>query len=1076
MAIGWNWTVKIVSFLLLKVAIAQRAVAEPIALFGNGAIAQNIVPDNTLGEESSTVTPNVEINGVQSDRIEGGAQRGANLFHSFSEFNVENGRGAYFANPAGIENILGRVTGVNPSDILGTLGVQGNADLFLINPNGIVFGENARLDLGGSFYGSTADSVLFPDGVEFSATDTQTEPLLTINVPIGLNIGDNPGEIVNRSFVRNSAGDDFVGLEVTPGKNLTLVGGNVNFEGGEATASGGRIELGGLQQAGVITFNDGSLSFPEDATRADLTLSNFADIDVRGTGGGNIVINARNLSLKGESGSSAIRAGITAASTDSEAQAGDIIVNATDDVTINESVISNRVELEAVGNAGDAIIATGSLSLTNGGGVTASTLGRGNAGSLKITASDTITIDGESSDSIPSAIASQVGLEADGEGGNIIITTSSLSLADGGFVSATTFGQGNAGSVEITANDTIMIDGENSNGSSSSINNGVNPDAEGEGGDIAITTDSLFLTNGGEVDASTDGRGNAGSLKITASGTVTIDGESSDGTPSAAVSQVNPGAEGEGANIAITTGSLSLTNGGAVSSATGGQGNAGSIEITASDTIMIDGEKSDGFVSGVSSGVSFVQGEAGNVTITTGSLSLTNGGFVSSATEGQGNAGSLKITASDTITIDGESSEGFGSTVNSLVNPGAEGNGGNVTITTDSLFLSNDGQVSATTFGQGNAGDVNINASQLTLQSQGMLTVRGGENSNPGSLTITADNITLNDRSSIEADTESGSQGNITINTQLLTLQNNSEISTNATGTATGGNININANDGFIIAAPEENSDITANATQATGGRVFIDAANLYGIEPREQLTPQSDITASSELGSEFSGIVEINTPNVDPNRDLVQLPTQTTETEIVRACSPSDTDKQSEFVIPGRGGLPPSPEAPFFSDSVAVDWITRPPQNQDSEPEVTTNSATNKPIIEAQGWIVDENNEIVLIAHNQNDAWQNLPQCQESGVKGQRSGVQNHSLLPNDSEQNTLIASTQPKSLTAKVPERISIERFNVKGNTVFDTEELTQVLAPYTDKSLSFAELLQVRSAVTDYYTKRGYITSGA
>jgi len=174
-----------------------------ITLFSSGlflpekAVAQ-ITPDQTLGEESSVVVPNQEIRGIDSDRVEGGARRNSNLFHSFQKFNVESGRGVYFSNPDGIANILTRVTGQEISNINGTLGALGNANLFLINPNGIVFGPGARLDVQGSFVGSTADSILF-ENYEFSATNPNAPPLLTINVPTGLQMGNNPGEIVVRS-------------------------------------------------------------------------------------------------------------------------------------------------------------------------------------------------------------------------------------------------------------------------------------------------------------------------------------------------------------------------------------------------------------------------------------------------------------------------------------------------------------------------------------------------------------------------------------------------------------------------------------------------------------------------------------------------------------------------------------------------------------------------------------------------------------------------------------------------------------------------------------------------------------
>ncbi|NEQ98106.1 MAG: filamentous hemagglutinin N-terminal domain-containing protein, partial [Cyanothece sp. SIO2G6] len=143
------------------------------------------IPDATLGEERSQVIPQ----DAWSDRIEGGAIRGTNLFHSFVEFSVDDGRSVYFGNPVGIERILSRVTGTNESNIFGTLGVDGTADLFLLNPNGIVFGPNARLDVAGSFVASTADRILFADNQMFSTVEPELPSLLTINVPTGLQYG-----------------------------------------------------------------------------------------------------------------------------------------------------------------------------------------------------------------------------------------------------------------------------------------------------------------------------------------------------------------------------------------------------------------------------------------------------------------------------------------------------------------------------------------------------------------------------------------------------------------------------------------------------------------------------------------------------------------------------------------------------------------------------------------------------------------------------------------------------------------------------------------------------------------------
>jgi filamentous hemagglutinin family protein len=283
-----------------------------------------IVPDNSLGNENSVVTPNVNIRGINSNRIDGGAVRGGNLFHSFQEFNIREGQGAYFSNPDNIINILTRVTGGNISQILGTLGVLGNANLFFINPAGIVFGPNARLDVGGSFFATTADGILFENGFEFAASNPQAPPLLTINMPLGLNIRENPGTIVNQTLpqlvrldespLRNDAG--FLipqGLNVPRNQTLALIGGDVIFDNGVAISPGSRIQLGGLSEPGIIELtNVGAngtpiLQFPDNIQRGNVALTNESQINVRGNGGGDVNINARNVEISGDS---VIRVGI----------------------------------------------------------------------------------------------------------------------------------------------------------------------------------------------------------------------------------------------------------------------------------------------------------------------------------------------------------------------------------------------------------------------------------------------------------------------------------------------------------------------------------------------------------------------------------------------------------------------------------------------------------------------------------------------------------------------------------------------------------------------------------------------
>ncbi|OLT63572.1 hypothetical protein BJP37_29995 [Moorena bouillonii PNG] len=196
-------------------------------LLASPTLAQ-IIPDSTLGDENSQVTPNQTIRGAVADLIEGGAIRDSNLFHSFLEFNVGNGQRVYFANPDGITNILTRVTGSNLSQILGTLGVNGSANLFLLNPNGIGFGANSRLDVAGSFVASTADSAVFDNGFNFSASDPNAPPLLTINIPTGLQYGSNPGSV-------NVIGAT---LGIDTGQTMALLGGEVNLNGATVEVPG----------------------------------------------------------------------------------------------------------------------------------------------------------------------------------------------------------------------------------------------------------------------------------------------------------------------------------------------------------------------------------------------------------------------------------------------------------------------------------------------------------------------------------------------------------------------------------------------------------------------------------------------------------------------------------------------------------------------------------------------------------------------------------------------------------------------------------------------------------------------
>ncbi|WP_199249897.1 filamentous hemagglutinin N-terminal domain-containing protein [[Phormidium] sp. ETS-05] len=811
----------------------------------NPDLAQGqIIPDNSLGNESSRITP-MTINGLPTDRIDGGAIRGSNLFHSFSEFNIEAGKGAYFTNPNGINNIFSRVTGSNRSNINGTLGVLGNANLFFINPNGIVFGPNARLDLRGSFVGATAESVLFDQGIEWGTSNPQAAPLLTVNIPIGLQFRSNPGTIEVQSTS---------GLEVAPGQTLALLGGDINLNGGKLNATGGSIQLGAYE---------GSLfSAPVLAPGMNIRLSNGAAI-----------LNNSNLDNSPDN--------IT---DDANGNLGNINIRANSLVELIDSFV--ETDNKSSGNGGNINITTMRLHLGNQAYIATSTYGGGAGGNLTINASEAVTLIGEGQDVFVQTIESKLfnntltitdrvaglfaGTQGPGNAGTIQVNTPSLFLDNGAVIFGPTFGSGTGGRIQLRASEIEVISGGIS--SSSHYLNGA---STGNTGEIEIETGQLILREGARLANTTFTSGDGGNLEVKASEFVELASTPVGSVVGTGMFANSIGRTGNSGNIIIETPSLRVRDGARISVTSGFDTGNGEIDIGGkggnivirADTVELTGVSADGNFQSSLSSATFTGADGGNISIETGALILGGGAEISANTLGVGNAGNIEISARDLVQLSGRDAVGLKPTVIQSDTRGA-GAGGNITIDTRRLEVSDRAFISTSTFGSGHGGSINVHA----RESVELLGIGYSEFAEKVIQNFFNRTISLDDRiTGIYAGTQgSGNAGNIEIETGQLLLQDGSILFTPTFSAGSGGEINILASERVEI----QGSGIGASVlTSGVGGSITIDT--------KQVILGQGTLVANSTVGDGNAGnivvlaseLVQLDSTPVGTNwhRDLFQ-------------------------------------------------------------------------------------------------------------------------------------------------------------------------------------------------------------
>lgn len=818
-----------------------------------------ITLDGTMGPSGPLTGPDYVI----SDNL--GQLKGTNLFHSFGEFNVLTGESATFTGPDVIENVIGRVTGGNESFIDGLIKSEIlDADLFLLNHWGFMFGPHATLDLNGSFHVSTGDYLKLSDG-GILYVDPAEASVLTVAPPEAFGfLGDNHARI---SFQESM-------LSVPAGETLSIVGGDIDIAGGSLGTHGGRINLVSVASAGEVTSHMDIASF-EQLGEIDIREEGYVNTsgDPAGTvfiRGGNLTVDYSSIDSSSDGSSDGGNIDIRLKEDLVLANEGRIVADAdydgdASDVTIEAHNISIsaggyiKTRSYSSGDAGEISLTVGTLEINEESSVESSTEGSGDAGNITVTATDMISISGSADNVFRTGISSEaflcsgdagdihvstpnITLEsgvistesvlASGNSGDVHVEVGSLELTGGALITSGTSGPGKGGAITVNATDSISIADfgsalESTTGSS------------GNAGSISVCTPALIIKDYGYIEATTFGDGNAGDVFLEV-GNLTL---KDSGRISTEVSLFKAG---RGGNITVSaTDSIFISHqssdsfvSAGISTRTNGSGDGGTISMSTPTLIMNDGT--------ISAGASIISsGRAGDISLNVGSLTLMDGASIDTSTLGVGDGGELNITA-ETVSLSGYSVNVWGDFIVSGIASitGSEGNGGNIVLDARTLTLTDGSQISAFSSGNGAGGGLNITAVTVSLSGY---SVDGERNVYSSGLYNSAES--------------EGHAGSISLDVGSLMVSNGATIGTWSRGAGNGGEIRIVAetvslsgygaiSEGIFLSSLDSDSFAEGNA-----GNIILNAGTLT-------LTDGAQITSSSR-GDGDGGEVGITAESV---------------------------------------------------------------------------------------------------------------------------------------------------------------------------------------------------------------------
>jgi filamentous hemagglutinin family protein len=788
-----------------------------------------VATDGSLGTGRLLNGPNVLIPAHL------GRTAGANLFHSFSAFNVGRGESAFFTELAGISNVFARVTGGGRSEIFGTIRVEGNvANLYLINPAGFLFGAGASLNVPAAFHATSSNGLRFADGARFSA-QVADGVTLTASAPAAF-VFDGPAGAIAVSGAT---------LGVRNGQSLSLVGGDVSLERGTgsgllnapagtisviATRGAGDVPLaGGMPVAGVagmgrVTFGANSrvnVAEPANATTGsgrifirggEVVLEGTRlDANTRNGNGGAIEVEAR--------GTLAVRASDVLALTVGAGNAGSIKLAAENVVVEGGSLVDASCDPGCTSGAGGPVDVAASRSIVISGpsdhptNVISNSFGGGVAGRVTLAAPRVEVLD--------AAFVQSVGLAA-GDSHGIGVRAESMLIAGGAQLAASSRGSGRGGAIDLDVQALTVRGFRAEAGTGALLRSGVFANAEGSGnaGAITVRGRDVEVLAGGEISSSAAVRstGRGGAVDLVLTGRLLVSGTSEAGRSAIVANTFGPG---PGGTISVRADSVSIAAGAAIQSQSESTGAAGEIAVEAR------------------------------------ALTLESGGAISSRAGAAGNGGNIRLRVGETLRLDGANTGIFAETEGSPAS-GRGGAGGVIDIEAGRLELASGAVVFASSKGSGAGGDITVRVGELDIAAGSRLvseaTGTGSTAGIAGDIDVSAQRIALAGEITTRANLSDG--GNVRVAAAETAIMRNGRITT-AVGTGQGDGGNIEVSTPLLVML-----DAVANAN-AFGGR----GGNIHIGAPAFILSPRSVLTASSQLG--IDGTISLESPALDVSAAL---------------------------------------------------------------------------------------------------------------------------------------------------------------------------------------------------------------